>query len=106
LSTIAWLSFGIYNKYHPDIKKEVVRPECSQCKFQSRNVRIGEGIGFAPARSRRIFSGIDYPPTDSRDIILRWTVSGCKGEEGAGVDSMNASEVLGRGGCRTFLWTL
>jgi len=81
-----------YNKYHPDIKKEVVRQECSQCKFQSRNVRIGEvdWVQLLPG-SRRIFWH-DYPPTEQqRALFLDGQCQDAKVKRER-VDSMNAVE--------------
>jgi len=44
-STIAG-ELGYYNKYHPDRRRWCAK-SASQCKFQSRNVRIGEVDGFS-----------------------------------------------------------
>jgi len=45
-----------YNKYHPDIKKEVVRQECKPMQVPVEECQDwGSGLGSAPAGSRRIF---------------------------------------------------
>jgi len=62
------VSFGI-QQYHPDIKKEGGAQECSQCKFQSRNVRLGKWIGFRLLPGSRRISG-RLPPTEQQRALF------------------------------------
>jgi len=101
VSTIALVSFGITTNTTQTSKKEVVRQECSQCKFQSRESGLGEVIGFSSCPAVGAFSGMTTPPTEQQRALFLDGQFRMQGEEGA-VDSMMQLRVLGRGGCRTF----
>jgi len=82
------------NKLDSNFMKETVRQECSQCKFRSRNVKVGD-VDWAHSLpgNRRIFWH-NYPPTDQQRALF---VDGphqsiVPAVKRAWADSMNAAE--------------